>query len=101
MRALLLVCVLVLSACTDRAARTVEVKMQEFAFVPAELRVTAGDTVLFRNADVVPHTATASGKWDTGTLAAGASHAVVMSERGKVDYVCALHPNMRATIEVR
>src|SRR2546423_277336 len=44
-------------------------------FHPAVLTVAAGDTVVWVNRDIVPHTATATGgtKWDTGQLTHGQS----------------------------
>lgn len=73
------------------------------AFHPAVLEVALGDTVLWVNRDVVPHTATAAGPsgWDTGTLVAGDRARIVAASRGPRPYVCTLHPTMRGTLIVR
>ncbi|HEX2189396.1 MAG TPA: plastocyanin/azurin family copper-binding protein [Longimicrobiaceae bacterium] len=79
--------------------RTRSVAIRGFAFDPAVLEVAAGDTVVWSNEDLVPHTATAAGReWDTGSIGAGESARVVVRGRGRQVYVCALHPGMRAEI---
>lgn|SRR5690606_11594106 len=77
------------------------VEMRNFAFEPAVLEASVGDTVEFVNRDIVPHTATAEGAWDSGSIAAGAQWSTVLEAAGTVEYVCTLHPSMRGRIEVR
>ena len=79
------------------------IEIRGMAFEPAELTVTRGDTVVWINRDIVPHTATASGTrgWDTGTLSQAESGRVVLRDAGTVSYVCQLHPTMRGTLIVR
>ena len=46
--------------------KTVEVTIEHFAFVPANVTVADGDTIVFVNKDIVPHTATATdNSWTT------------------------------------
>jgi plastocyanin len=79
---------------------TVEIRGMEFH--PAELTVAVGDTVVWINRDLVPHTATGAGKtkWDTGQLAQGDSGRYVARVAGNVSYVCAFHPTMRGKLLV-
>jgi plastocyanin len=72
------------------------------AFHPAELAVAPGDTVVWINRDIVPHTATAGGRreWTTGLLASGDSGSQVIRQPGPISYRCALHPTMRGTLTV-
>ncbi|HEY9518613.1 MAG TPA: cupredoxin family copper-binding protein [Gemmatimonadales bacterium] len=79
------------------------IEIRGMAFQPAELTVMRGDTVVWINRDIVPHTATASGKrgWDTGTLNQAEPGRVVLRDAGTVHYVCQLHPTMRGTLIVR
>jgi plastocyanin len=80
------------------------IEIRGMAFEPAELTVMRGDTLVWINRDIVPHTATASGKrgWDTGTLSQGeSSRVVVLRDAGTSHYVCRLHPTMRGTLTVR
>lgn len=78
------------------------VEMRGFEFRPAAVRVAVGDTVVFVNRDVVPHTATADGRgWDSANLAAGGSWALVVRRKGEERYTCLYHPSMQGTLIVR
>ena len=88
-------------------AETHVVTIEGMAFTPATLTVKRGDSVVWRNKDLVPHTATATatgapkGRFDSGNIAAGKSWAHVMRTAGHLDYVCAYHPGMKASLEVQ
>ena len=87
--------------CAPRPA-TREVVIRAFAFSPATDTVQAGDTVRWRNQDVVPHTATSRvGGFDSGTLEAGRDWRYVARAPGSYAYECTLHPTMRGTLVVR
>lgn len=93
---------LLLAACALAAqAGTHVVKIAGMQFAPAQLVVKPGDTVVWQNADLVPHTATAAGRFDSKTIAPGKRWSHVMAKAGHYDYVCALHPTMKASIEVK
>lgn len=78
------------------------VDIAAFQFAPAHITVAVGDTVIWSNHDIVPHSATATnGAWDSGTLEGKARRRVVLRVKGEVDYQCALHPSMKGTIVVR
>jgi plastocyanin len=80
----------------------VEVRIADFAFAPARVGIRVGDTVVWLNDDLAPHTATAvDGTWDTGTLEAGARGFVRFRTPGEFTYSCAFHPHMTATVIVR
>ena len=83
--------------------RAYNVKISNFVFQPAALTVAAGDTVVFTNADIVPHTATArDSTWDSKEIKSGdGTWRLVASKPGKQAYYCLFHPNMQGTIEVR
>jgi plastocyanin len=73
--------------------------MRQMSFVPAELEIHAGDTVVWINRDIVPHTATAEDRsWTTGQLAGGDSALRVISGNPTGAYYCALHPAMQARL---
>lgn len=78
------------------------VEIRGMAFEPAALEVAPGDTVVWINRDMVPHTATSAGRdgWDTGILARGDSGSRVFHRAGTTAYVCALHPTMRGAVTV-
>ena len=97
-------CALVLAAaCGGGGARPAAhpAEIRAFRFVPDTVDAAPGDTVVWTNRDVVPHTATLSGGWDTGEITTGASGRIVAGEPGTYDYVCAYHPAMRGVLRVR
>jgi plastocyanin len=77
-----------------------EVAIASFAFSPATITVTAGDTVTWVNGDEVAHTATGSG-WDSGVIAGGASGSVTFASAATFAYACAIHPAMLGTVVVK
>jgi len=81
--------------------RTHVVEIRQFAFLPETISALPGDTIRWINRDPVPHTATSSnGGWDSGRLEAEGEWAMVVERDAAGDYVCAYHPNMRATVQV-
>jgi plastocyanin len=69
-------------------------------YQPARLVVHPGDTVVWVNKDVIPHTATAKGGgFDSKVLAAGASWRLTVKGKGATDYACLFHPTMTGRIE--
>lgn len=76
--------------------------MSRFAFVPAKIELRPGDTVVWVNDDLVPHTATANDEhWDTGTVETDGSARITFATPGDFDYFCVFHPHMTGTISVR
>lgn len=92
--------VLSLTDATGGAAQAPEVRIEGMVFAPATLTVRHGDTVTWHNKDLVPHTATAAGRFDSGTVAPGARWTRTMDIPGRHDYVCTFHPTMKATVVV-
>jgi plastocyanin len=78
-----------------------EVAIEGMQFKPASLNVTRGDTVTWNNKDMVPHTATAAGKFDSGNIAPGKSFSRRMEQPGEFDYVCTYHPGMKGKVVVK
>lgn len=77
------------------------VEITDFAFSPAELTITVGDSVTWTNLDAVEHTATATdGSWDTGLLGQGESGSITFTAPGTYDYLCTPHPSMTGRIVV-
>ncbi|HUF04093.1 MAG TPA: cupredoxin family copper-binding protein [Aridibacter sp.] len=82
------------------APRTHIVRISRSAFSPASLTVNAGDTVEWRNEDVVPHTATGKA-FDSGRLNAGQTWRFKARAKGSFPYICTYHPSMRGSIRVK
>lgn len=79
------------------------VEIRGLAFHPAVIAVASGDTVVWINRDIVPHTATAtdSTRLHTGNLLLGQQASFVADRPGELHYTCQLHPTMRATLVIR
>ncbi|MBX2941746.1 MAG: hypothetical protein KF860_05325 [Cyclobacteriaceae bacterium] len=77
---------------------TVEIKQMKF--VPAELTVHEGDTVLWVNKDLVAHDATEENKklWTSGPIALGGLWSKVVTE--SADYYCSIHVVMKGKLTV-
>jgi plastocyanin len=84
------------------AARTHTVVMEGMKFSPATLRIQPGDTIIFKNNDLVPHTATAKQRevFDSGIIKPGESWTFVPKFHAPVTYVCTFHPMMEGCIQV-
>jgi len=82
------------------AASTHVVVMDGVTYAPRMLTVKRGDTVVWRNNDPYPHTVTAEGAFDSGSIAAGNEWKYVARTPGVYPYLCTLHPNMTGTLRV-
>ncbi len=73
------------------------------SYSPNPATMTAGQTVAWKNNDVITHTATAdSGAFDTGAIPpGGTSNPVTMSNTGSFSYHCTIHPTMTGTLNVQ
>jgi len=91
----------VLAAAPAAHAETHTIVIEGMRFQPAVLTVKRGDRVVWLNRDVVPHTATAGQRFDSSTIAPGASWAMTARQPGRLDYVCTLHPLMKASLVVK
>ena len=83
-----------------KTSRAHTVYIHDFAYLPQNLVIAAGDTVVFKNLDMVQHSAVGS-DWTTGDLGTDVSARVVLDEPGEHRYHCAPHPAMLGRIEVR
>jgi plastocyanin len=78
------------------------VKIAGFAFAPTEARARVGDTIVWENADILPHTTAAdSGRWASAELPVGSTFKWVVADTGRFPYHCAAHPTMRGVLVVR
>jgi plastocyanin len=99
-RAALLLAPLLLPVVANAATHTV--KIEGMQFQPATITAKAGDRIVWRNADLVPHTVTARGRFDSGAIAPGRSwEHQVPATPGRYDYICTFHPGMKATLVVQ
>lgn len=79
----------------------VVVEIRKFKFVPESLVVNPGDVVVWKNMDIVPHTATSEDDgWDSGAIEAGDERTIIVTEDKRGAYYCRFHPSMVAAIEI-
>ena len=78
------------------------VEIQAFSFQPQRTVVSPGDTIVWINRDIVPHTVTANGgTWESQTLEEGQSLTVVVKNSGVYSYFCEFHPHMTGELTTR
>jgi plastocyanin len=93
------------------SAATIEVSIIDFDFVPREVRIAPGDTVLWRNNGMAPHTATHCVRntpqspcnpplFDTGQLNTGQTFSSTFPTPGTFPYICLIHPFMTGVVIV-
>ena len=76
--------------------------MEGMAFRPNVINVMSGDTIVWINKDMVPHSATSAGAgFDSKVIAANASWRTRVEQTGDFDYICSFHPMMTAKLQVR
>ena len=87
---------------SSKAGNTVTVEIANLEFKPAKIEVKLGDTVIFINRDIVPHTATADDKsWDTGLIAKDESQTIEIVSDMTLTFFCLFHPNMKGSFSYR
>lgn len=92
------------SAVSLRPAAIKVVVINNFAFSPMTVTVTAGTTVVWVNKQTgVPHTSTSNATppvWDSGILQPGQHFAFTFSTKGVFKYHCSIHSFMHGTVIV-
>jgi plastocyanin len=87
---------------TSSEAGGVSAGIENFAFTPAEVTASVGETITWTNADSAAHTVTLDdGACDTGNIAQNASAGLVFDAAGSYPFHCKIHPNMTGTITIQ
>jgi plastocyanin len=94
-----------LSAPRAEAESQVVVTIEDLSFVPAQLSVTVGTTIVFVNRDRLPHSVVGMlGEKEKfrsdGQLDGDESFAVVVDEPGLIEVSCGIHSRMQARLTV-
>lgn len=92
-----------MSGCDQKtAARVHRVEIKGMTYAPAEVTVAPGDTIVWVNRDIVPHTVTGDARqFDSGSLSPAAEWSLVARDRGRTSYTCTFHPIMKGAIVVK
>ncbi len=76
-------------------------------YLPQDVSINAGDTVIWTNTDTTPHTVTSGGPtdgpdgvFDSSLFMAGATFEVTFDDSGSYDYFCMVHPWMQGNVQV-
>jgi plastocyanin len=101
--ALLAAGLIVLGGCQEKAAgRAYRVEIKGMAYALSELTVAPGDTVVWVNRDIVPHTVTADARqFDSASVSPSAEWSFVVRQRGRIPYTCTFHPTMKGVLVVK
>lgn len=103
--ALLLSCLLMAVGAVSYAApksATHTIVINGMQFSPPILEVHAGDTVIWKNKDPFPHTATSDKDgFNSGNILPERSWKFVAKKRGTFSYSCALHETMKGSLVVK
>jgi plastocyanin len=79
-----------------------DVSIIDFAFVPKNDTILAGDSVRWTNNGSFAHTTTSNtGIWDSGNLSSGQFFIFQFTSPGLFPYECSIHPFMTASILVQ
>ncbi len=78
-----------------------KVTISNFAFDPATITVKAGQTVVWTNEDVTPHTVVADdNSFQSPSIAKGQTFTHTFTTAGTFSYHCSIHPKMKAQVVV-
>jgi len=72
-------------------------------FRPSTLTLAPGDSVVWVNKDLIPHTATSQqqGLFDSGTIPAGKSWKRTFKDKADLAYMCLFHPTMKGRVRIK
>jgi plastocyanin len=90
-------------AATMAPSNAVKVSIKNYAFSPASLTISAGQTVTWTNEDSAPHTVTVSSgpqTFSSPQLRTGDTYSFTFTKAGTYQYYCAVHPTMMASVTV-
>jgi plastocyanin len=90
------------TASAQQKPETVEVKIDNFSFGPAELTVSAGTTVTWTNRDDIPHTVVSTDKvFKSKVLDTDEKFSYTFTQVGSFPYFCSIHPKMTGKVIVK
>ena len=87
-----------------RSAKDFEITQKDKKFSQSTLTVNVGDSVNFKNEDPFTHnifSLSDTKTFDLGSYPQGQSKKVTFDKPGIVEVECAIHPDMKLTIEVK
>ena len=98
---------LVVAACFGLVAAAhpgapTDVKIDNFSFGPAELKVPIGATVTWTNRDDIPHTVVSTDKaFKSKVMDSDEKYSFTFGTAGTYTYFCSIHPKMTGKVIVQ
>ena len=87
---------------SDDSGKVAAVSIKGFKFVPAEVNIKVGETVVWTNEDTAPHTVESSdGTLRSDELSKGDTYSHTFTKAGKYDYICGIHTSMKGSVNVQ
>jgi plastocyanin len=93
-----------ITANTQQAATTAEVKIDNFSFSPTTITVAVGTTVTWTNHDDIPHTVVSSDDskaLKSKVMDTDEKFSFTFTKPGTFPYFCSVHPKMTGTVVVQ
>ncbi len=79
-----------------------QINIKNFDFMPMNVTVPVGGQVTWKNLDGEPHTVTSTdGAFRSQALDEADAYTFKFTKPGVYNYVCTIHPKMRATVTVK
>ena len=90
------------AAAQSRAAAATDVKIDNFSFTPPSITVPVGATVVWANADDIPHTIVSTDKaFKSKVLDTDEKYSFTFTTAGTFTYFCSIHPKMTGKVIVQ
>lgn len=90
------------TASAQTAQDTMDVKIDNFTFGPADVTVNAGSTITWTNRDDIPHTVVSTDKaFKSKVLDTDEHFSFTFASPGTFTYFCSIHPKMTGRIVVK
>lgn len=87
---------------SEDSGKVAAVAIRGFKFVPAEVNIKVGETVVWTNEDTAPHTVESSdGTLRSDELSKGDKYSHTFTKAGKYDYICGIHTSMKGSVNVQ
>ena len=87
---------------SQQSSPQVAVSIKNFKFVPQDIVVNAGTTLVWTNEDRVAHTVESSDSTlKSDELAQGDTYRYTFTKAGKYDYICGINKSMHGSVTVQ
>jgi plastocyanin len=86
------------------SAKRYIIDQKDKTFIPHEVTLSVGDTLVFKNSDPFAHNAYTDdeeNEFDIGMQSTGTEKSVKMKAPGEFSVECAIHPNMLLEVTVK